>query len=189
MRGATLARGYVYPTQTWPPPLLAISRPPDFLSFHRLSLLLRPFSLSISRKIITSGRWGGASGHPEASPSMLGGGGNGAGGRGAEGRGHGNLEVSRVGGHRRARRDAPPHRWLDTTPSRRAIGTTYDRAQIRTNPTPGSSERISGSRDPRRGPQGGVAPPAIGHCRRRSGGGLQNAIITFQPPWYKLETP
>ena len=41
------------------PPLLAISRPPDFLSFHRLSLLLRPFSLSISRKIITSGRWGG----------------------------------------------------------------------------------------------------------------------------------
>ena len=84
---------------------------------------------------------------------MLGGGGNGAGGRGAEGRGHGNLEVSRVGGHRRARRDAPPHRWLDTTPSRRAIGTTYDRAQIRTNPTPGSSERMSGFRDPRREPQ------------------------------------
>ena len=89
---------------------------------------------------------------------MLGGGGNGAGGRGAEGRGHGNLEVSRVGGHRRARRDAPPHRWLDTTPSRRAIGTTYDRAQIRTNPTPGSSERISGFRDPRREPQDRARP-------------------------------
>eukprot|EP00964_Phaeocystis_antarctica_P069815 scaffold42462_cov58-Phaeocystis_antarctica.AAC.3 len=52
-----------------------------------------------------------------------------------------------------------------------------------------SPEWIPGLRLPRRGAQGGVAPPATGYCYRRSGGGLQNAILAFQPPWYKLETP
>ena len=26
-------------------------------------------------------------------------------------------------------------------------------------------------------------------CSRRFGGGLQNAILAFQPPWYPTETP
>ena len=120
---------------------------------------------------------------------MLGGGGNGAGGRGAEGRGHGNLEVSRVGGHRRARRDAPPHRWLDTTPSRRAIGTTYDRAQIRTNPTPGSSEQMSGFRDPRREPQDRARPAGWQSCLGRLPKPPENAKIAFRWGWHKLEMP
>ena len=33
------------------------------------------------------------------------------------------------------------------------------------------------------------APPATEYCGRRSGGGLQNAILAFQPPWYKFEMP
>ena len=33
------------------------------------------------------------------------------------------------------------------------------------------------------------APAGIEHCYRRFDGGLQNAILAFQPPWYKFETP
>ena len=74
-------------------------------------------------------------------------------------------------------------------PSRRPVGTARDRAQIGTKTASTSPESISGLRLPRRGAQGGVAPPATEYCGRRSGDRLQNAIITFQPPWYKLETP
>ena len=35
----------------------------------------------------------------------------------------------------------------------------------------------------------GSCPAVTGYCRRISGGGLQNAEIAFQPPWYKFETP
>ena len=52
-----------------------------------------------------------------------------------------------------------------------------------------SPEWISGLHLRRRGAQGGVAPPATGYCRRRSGDRLQNAEIAFQPPWYKFEMP
>ena len=74
-------------------------------------------------------------------------------------------------------------------PSRRPVGTARDRAQIGTKTARTSPEWIPGLRLPRRGAQGGVAPPATEYCGRRSGGGLQNAILAFQPPWYKLETP
>jgi hypothetical protein len=52
-----------------------------------------------------------------------------------------------------------------------------------------STEWISRLRIARRGAQAGVAPPATGSSRRRSGGGLQNAEIAFLGDWYKLETP
>ena len=71
-------------------------------------------------------------------------------------------------------------------PSRRPVGTAYDRSQIGTKTARTSLEWIPGLRLPRRGAQGGVAPPATGYCYRRSGGGLQNAILAFQPPWYKF---
>ena len=35
----------------------------------------------------------------------------------------------------------------------------------------------------------GTCPTCTGYCRGRSGGGLQNAILAFQPPWYKFEMP
>jgi len=74
-------------------------------------------------------------------------------------------------------------------PSRRPVGTAYDRTRSRTKTARTSPEWISGLHLPRRGAQGGVAPPATEYCGRRSGGGLQNAILAFQPPWYKFETP
>ena len=74
-------------------------------------------------------------------------------------------------------------------PSRRPVGTAYDRAQIRTKAASTSPEWISGLRLPRRGAQAGVAPPATEYCGTRFGDGLQNAILAFQPPWYKFETP
>ncbi len=43
-------------------------------------------------------------------------------------------------------------RWLDTTPPEGPVRTAHDRAQIRTEPAPRTSECIPGSRDPRRGP-------------------------------------
>ena len=72
-------------------------------------------------------------------------------------------------------------------PSRRPVGTARDRAQIGTKTASTSPESISGLRLPRRGAQGGVAPPATEYCGRRFGGGLQNAEIAFQSPWYKFE--
>jgi hypothetical protein len=47
-------------------------------------------------------------------------------------------------------------------PSRRSVGTTHDRAQIRTKHARTSPESISGSRLPRRGAQGGVGLPTTG---------------------------
>jgi len=35
----------------------------------------------------------------------------------------------------------------------------------------------------------GTCPTGIEPCRRRFDGGLQNAILAFQPPWYKFEMP
>ena len=35
----------------------------------------------------------------------------------------------------------------------------------------------------------GTCHTCTGYCRGRSGGGLQNAIFAFQPPWYKFEMP
>ena len=43
-------------------------------------------------------------------------------------------------------------RWLDTTPPEGPVRTAHDRAQIRTEPAPRTSECIPGSRNPRRGP-------------------------------------
>ena len=60
-------------------------------------------------------------------------------------------------------------------PSRRPVGTAHDRTQIGTKAARTSPESISGLHLPRRGAQGGVAPPATGYCRRRSGGGPKNA--------------
>eukprot|EP00964_Phaeocystis_antarctica_P087912 scaffold55898_cov78-Phaeocystis_antarctica.AAC.1 len=67
-------------------------------------------------------------------------------------------------------------------PSRRPVGTAYDRAQIRTKAASTSPEWISGLRLPRRGAQAGVAPPATEYCGTRFGDGLQNAILASSPP-------
>ena len=74
-------------------------------------------------------------------------------------------------------------------PSRIPTRTIRDRLQIGTKTALTSTEWISGLRIARRGAQAGVAPPATGSSRRRSGGGLQNAEIAFLGDWYKLETP
>ena len=74
-------------------------------------------------------------------------------------------------------------------PLQKAGGTAYDRSQIGTKAARTSIEWIPGLRLPRRGARGGVAPPATEYCGRRFGRGLQNAILAFQPPWYKFETP
>ena len=74
-------------------------------------------------------------------------------------------------------------------PYRRPLVTAYDRSQIGTKTARTNLEWIQGLCLPRHGAQGGVAPPAIEHCGTRFEGGLQNAEIAFQPPWYKFETP
>ena len=71
-------------------------------------------------------------------------------------------------------------------PSRRPLGTAYDRSQIGTKAARTSIEWIPGLRLPRRGAQGGVAPPATEYCGRRFDGGLQNAILAFQPPLVQI---
>ena len=77
--------------------------------------------------------------------------------------------------------------WLGTTPSRRPVGTAYDRARIGTRTARTSPERISGPRLSRRGAQAGGGLPTIESCYRRFDRGLKNAIFAFQPPWYKFE--
>ena len=147
--GATLARGYVYPTQTCPLPLSSRSPdPPDFSLFRRLSLLLRQLSLSISRKIITSGRWGEepADIRTRGGKAMLGL----SGGRGAEARGRDDRA-------RLLRQPATqPHRWpsacafetllcgVGWTPPRPEgrAGTAHDRPRIRTKTAPTASESM-----------------------------------------------
>ena len=79
--------------------------------------------------------------------------------------------------------------WVVTTPPEGRSETACDGAQIGTKAARTSPEWISGLHLRRRGAQGGVAPPATGYCRRRSGDRLQNAEIAFQPPWYKFEMP
>jgi len=94
-----------------------------------------------------------------------------------------------TGDARLARSRRSGWRWLDTTPSRRAAGTTHDWHRIGTKPAPRASEWISGSRLARRGAQAGVAPPATGSCCRRSGGGPQNAELAFLRGWYEFALP
>ena len=72
-------------------------------------------------------------------------------------------------------------------PSRRPVGTAYDRARIGTRTARTSPERISGPRLSRRGAQAGGGLPTIESCYRRFDRGLKNAIFAFQPPWYKFE--
>ena len=79
--------------------------------------------------------------------------------------------------------------WLGTTPpeGRSERYTTAPRSVQR---LPGLAQnRYQDSTYLAMGLRPAGAPPATGHCRRRSGGGLQNAILAFQPPWYKFETP
>ena len=54
--------------------------------------------------------------------------------------------------------------WLGTTPSRRPVGTAYDRARIGTRTARTSPERISGPRLSRRGAQAGGGLPTIESC-------------------------
>ena len=122
--------------------------PPDFSLFRRLSLLLRQFSLSISRKIITSGRWGEepADIRTRGGKAMLGL----SGGRGAEARGRDDRA-------RLLRQPATqPHRWpsacafetllcgVGWTPPRPEgrAGTAHDRPRIRTKTAPTASESM-----------------------------------------------
>ena len=74
-------------------------------------------------------------------------------------------------------------------PSRRPVGTAYDRSQIGTKTARTSLEWIPGLRLPRRAAREGTCPAGIESSSRRFGRRLQNAILTFQPPWYKFEMP
>lgn len=74
-------------------------------------------------------------------------------------------------------------------PSGRPVGAAYDRDRIRTKAASTSPERVSGLRLPRRAARDGTRPTGTEYCCRRFGGGLQNAEIAFQSPWYKFETP
>ena len=74
-------------------------------------------------------------------------------------------------------------------PSRRPVRTTHDRTQIRTNPTPGSSERMSGFRDTRREPQDRARPAGWQSCLGRLPKPPENAKIAFRWGWHKLEMP
>ena len=67
--------------------------------------------------------------------------------------------------------------WLDTTPPEGHFE-RYTTAPRPIQSLPGLAQNrfISGSRDARRGAQGGMGPPATGSSRRRSGA---NAIIAF----------
>ena len=74
-------------------------------------------------------------------------------------------------------------------PSGRPVGAAYDRDRIRTKAASTSPERVSGLRLPRRAARDGTRPTGTEYCCRRFGGGLQNAELAFQSPWYKFETP
>ena len=100
-----------------------------------------------------------------------------------------NASPSPTGDARLARSRRSAWRLLDTTPSRRAVGTAHDRPQIGTKPARASPESIPRLRLARRGAQAAAAPPATGSCYRRSGCGCQNAELAFPGGWYEFEMP
>ena len=80
--------------------------------------------------------------------------------------------------------------WLDTTtPEGHFERYTTAPRPIQSLPGLAQNRFISGSRDARRGAQGGMGPPATEYCGTRFDAGLQNAEIAFLGGWYKFETP